>query len=100
MAGLVDALRDAVPLGAGLVIAVHIVRRDHLGGVTGARRRDGEVVRLAEIVLEPDDWLRGQGGGVERLGHGATLPRFSGPGSAPDTRRSSPRPCPRGASRR
>ena len=69
MPGLVDALGDAIALLPGLFVLAHILRRDHLRGITGAGRGNGEVVRLLEIVFEPDNRFRGHRD-VRRRGHG------------------------------
>ena len=61
MPGLVDALGDPIALLPGLLIAIHIARRDDLGGIARSRGRDRQVIGLLEVVFEPDDRLRRDG---------------------------------------
>ena len=67
MSGLVNALGDAVALLSTFLILIDIIGRDHLRGVAGSGRGDGEIVRILEIVFQPDNRF-GSNRSVDRLG--------------------------------
>src|SRR3989338_5335939 len=57
---LIDTFGDFVPAFAGFLVLVDVLGGDHARRITGARRGDGIVKRVFEIIFEPDDGFWGE----------------------------------------
>ena len=69
VAGLVDRLCDPIALRSGLGVLADIARFDDLRGVARSGGRNRQIVRILEVVLQPDDRFRRNRGVRGRARH-------------------------------